>query len=78
MKENGGLCNWINLATTMKANGNYLYPTYYRLLDSQTKEGKGILMSGKTGDIYEGWWKSNKQNGLGRYIWGDDGACYEG
>lgn len=56
------------------------------MIGTQIKEGKGIELKFKTGDLYEGWFKQGKYHGTsindshpsGRFIWGDDGSCYEG
>lgn len=48
----------------------------YRLVRSNTRQGKGIQVW-PDGSMYEGWWKDNKANGKGRLIHAD-GDIYDG
>jgi hypothetical protein len=41
------------------------------------KEGMGIIVNGKKNWKYEGEFRSNQMNGVGRYFW-EDGTIFEG
>lgn len=42
---------------------------------SNKREGRGVLI--KDGSIYEGFWKNNLENGVGRFI-NQQGDVYQG
>lgn len=42
---------------------------------TNTREGRGVMV--KEGTLYEGFWRDNKEHGVGRYIT-SEGDCYQG
>ena len=41
------------------------------------RNGAGVCMYHRTGDVYDGEWAGNLKHGSGRYLYGD-GAIYDG
>ena len=58
---------------TMVVKGEYYLGQWKK--GQATREGSGVMV--KDGSLYEGFWKDNKEHGLGRFI-NTEGDVYQG